>query len=406
MRSLTWAFLFAGVYFAQASLGAEDGPAKSTPPPAPGGNPAARATPAAAVPASPEKSAGPEKSAAAAKPAAGPQKPTLPMVEEPIKRVSDPEAVAIVENYLKAIGGRDVLSKIKDRTTLFMNTKNQATGETKVEINLLMKEGIMIREEWDVKGFDIKGEKLAFVQIYNGKEEEGWVQMLGTVSPLDGRTLQVFVWDKYMDDFFAHWQDDGFTVNLVGQGLVSKEIMGEEQPCDVIQVADFSGRQAQKYFFSKKDGLLVKKEWQDDGPNPKAKVKKEQYYKLYRDLPFMDGSKLSIKFPLRIEIYVDGDLDTERAYTNVKFNSGLSDKLFDKPEGKPFEGAVGGPKGPPPATTPEAPAGSAPRHGQKGPAPKLIQATPPAGAQSGISPAPPATGGPPATEKTEKTEKK
>ena len=308
--------------------------------------------------------------------------------DPPVKRASDPEAVAIVENYLKAIGGRDALSKIKDRTTLFMNTKNQATGEQKVEINLLMKDGILIREEWDVKGFDIKGEKLAFVQIYNGKQDEGWVQMLGTVSPLDGRTLQVFVWDKYMDDFFAHIESDGFTVNLVGQGLVSKEIMGEEHPCDVVQVTDFSGRQAQKYFFSKKNNLLVKKEWQDEGPNPKAKVKKEQYYKLYRDLPFMDGSGLSIKFALRVEIYVDGDLDTERAYTNVKFNSGLSEKLFDKPEGKPFEGAIKG-KGPiDPPLPPEDPAstGSAPKHGEKRAAPKVIQVAPPPGTTSAISP--------------------
>ena len=121
---------------------------------------------------------------------------------------------------------------------------------------------------------------------------------------------------------------------------------------------------------------------------PKAKVKKEQYYKLYRDLPFMDGSGLSIKFALRVEIYVDGDLDTERAYTNVKFNSGLSEKLFDKPEGKPFEGAIKG-KGPiDPPLPPEDPAstGSAPKHGEKRAAPKVIQVAPPPGTTSAISP--------------------
>ena len=351
MRSFAWAVLFFCVLVERGFLGAEDPPTK-----------------------------------------AGAVNPADP----PVKRASDPEAVAIVENYLKAIGGRDALSKIKDRTTLFMNTKNQATGEQKVEINLLMKDGILIREEWDVKGFDIKGEKLAFVQIYNGKQDEGWVQMLGTVSPLDGRTLQVFVWDKYMDDFFAHIESDGFTVNLVGQGIVSKEIMGEEHPCDVVQVTDFSGRQSQKYFFSKKNNLLVKKEWQDEGPNPKAKVKKEQYYKLYRDLPFMDGSGLSIKFALRVEIYVDGDLDTERAYTNVKFNSGLSEKLFDKPEGKPFEGAVTQSKQPAqPAEAEPLPVWKKPKQST------LIKVAPPAGAQNGISPATPAppTVNPPPPEK-------
>ncbi len=255
-----------------------------------------------------------------------------------VKRESDPQAIAIVENYLKALGGRELLAKVKDRATKFRNIKHAATGPTVANINLMMKDSIMIREEWDIEGFDIKGEKLAFNQIYNGNVGEGWVQMLGTVSPLDGRTLQVFVWDKQMDDFFCRWKEDGFTLTIGGQALAPKEIMGtsEDIPCDIVVVTDFSGRQDQRYFFSKKDALLIKKEWQDAGSNPKATSKKEQYYKEYRDLPFMDGSGLQVKFPLKLEIYLDGDLDTERQYTNVRFNSNLSDKLFVKPEGKPF----------------------------------------------------------------------
>jgi hypothetical protein len=260
-----------------------------------------------------------------------------------VKRTSDPAAVAIVETYLKAIGGKEVLSKIKDRVTKFSNVKHQSTGETVADINLLIKDEILIREEWDIKGFDIKGAPLAFIQVYNGHQEEGWVQMLGTVSPLDGRTLQVFVWDKQVSDFFCRWEEDGYTLSLVGQGIVPKEILGEEQACDVVQVTDFSGRQQMKFFFSKKDGLLLKKEWMDIGTNSKNMAKKEQYYKMYRDITFMDGSGLAIKFPLRLEIYLDGDLDTERIFTNVRFNSNLSDRLFDKPEGVPFTGAVQGP---------------------------------------------------------------
>lgn len=260
-----------------------------------------------------------------------------------VDRTSDPEAIAIVDAYLKAIGGVETLSKIKDKTTKFRNLKHAANGVTEAELNLYQKDGPLIREEWDIKGFDIKGEKLAFVQIYNGEMEEGWVQMLGTVSALDGRTLQVFVWDKYLDDFFAHWKDDGYTLKMGGQGIAPAEVLGEELACDVVQVADFTGRQSQRYFFSKKDGLLVKKEWQDAGTNPRAAVKKEQYYRMYRDIGFSDGSGLSIKFPVRLEIYQDGDLDTERIFTLVKFNSNLSAELFGKPEGKPFEGFKGGP---------------------------------------------------------------
>ena len=338
-----------------------------------------------------------------------------PSVE--VKRTSDPQAIAIVDNYLKALGGKDVLSKMKDRATKFRNIKHSATGETVAEINLLLKDGIYFREEWEIKGFDIKGEPLAFIQIYNGEEQEGWVHMMGTVSSLDGRTLQVFVYDKYMDDFFAHWEEDGYVLTLAGQGLVSKEQYGEEHPCDIVLVSDFSGRQAHRFFFSKTNGLLVKKEWQDAGQNPKQPVNREQFFKRYVDLPFMDGSGLQVKFALRHEVYMDGDLDTERVYTSVVFNSNLSPKLFEKPAGVPFDRAVTGgekassPQGGPKKDEPQGIHGSrgkgalTPVGPKTSPAPGDSKSPPPAGSPTGSTPpsgTPPSASGsgsspPPAT---------
>jgi hypothetical protein len=267
---------------------------------------------------------------------------------KPVSRVSDPQAIALVENYLKAIGGKEVLAKIKDRTTFLRNVKHSPTGEQEVAINLYVKDGIYFREEWDIKGFAIKDAPLAFTQIYNGEEGEGWVAMLGTVSPLDGRTLQIFVHDKQMDDFFLHWEQDGYNLQLGGDGLIPKEINEEDEACSIVNVVDFAQRAEQKFFFSKKSGLLLKKEWQDEGPNTKGRVKKEKYFKRYRDIPFLDGSGLAIKYSMFQEIYMDGDLDAEWIFTTVKFNAGLSPKLFAKPEGTPFDKAVTeSPKGPP-----------------------------------------------------------
>jgi hypothetical protein len=306
-------------------------PPVASPAPAP-----AQAGPKAQAPA-----AGPKVQAPGAQ--VGGPKVAGPQVEAPLPappRTNDPQAIAIVENYLKAIGGKELLAKIKDRAVKFRNIKHQATGETVAEIHLFIKDGINFREEWNIEGFDIKGEPLAFSQIYNGESQEGWVYMMKTVSPLDGRTLQVFVFDKYMDDFFCHWEQDGYTVSLGGQGLVSKELYGEDVPCDIVLVTDFSGRQVQRHFFSKKDGLLIKKEWQEVGVQQKASVKKERYYKQYRDIAFLDNSGLSQKTALRHEIYIDGDLDSEQVFTSVRINSGLSPKLFEKPEGKPFDRAI------------------------------------------------------------------
>jgi len=298
---------------------------------------------------------------------------------------SDPAAAAIVDNYLKAIGGKEVLASIKDRIADFRNVKHQATGETVANIKLLMKDRICIREEWDIEGFAIKGEKLAFIQIYNGHVEEGWVQMLGTVSSLEGRTLQVFVWDKYMDDFFCHWEEDGYTLRLAGEGVIPGERGEGDVACDIVEVSDFSGRQSMRFFFSKDNGLILKKEWQDTAANAKQLARKEQYYKMYRPLKFMDGSGRSVTFPLRLEIYLDGDLDTERIYTSVKVNSSLSDKLFEKPEGEPFRGAVGDKGDAKPAEKkPKKPEGSVPKRGKKsGPKEGFVPTPPKAEGEAG-----------------------
>lgn len=249
-------------------------------------------------------------------------------VDTSFEKPSDPKAVAIVDRYLKAIGGRDVLLAIKDRVSTFRNIKYSATGETVARIALYLKQGYKFREEWEIVGFKIKDEPLAFVQIYNGESLKGWVKMLGTVSPLEGRTLSVFVWDKYLDDFFAHWKENGYSVKVIAEGLV------DDETADILEVGDFTGRQKVRYFFSKTSGLLLKKEWMDAAQ--KDTVKKEQYYRKYRRVAFQDGSGHSINFPLRLEIYLDGDLDTERLYDEVKFNANLSDKLFERPEGKEF----------------------------------------------------------------------
>ena len=248
----------------------------------------------------------------------------------------DKAAETVVNRYLEAVGGRAVLASVKDRMAKFRNIKYSATGETEAVIALYLKRGHKYREEWEIKGFKIKDEKLAFTQVYDGEKQEGWVQMLGTVSPLEGRTLSVFVWDKQVDDFFLHWQEDGYGLKMIGQGLV------DDEAADIVEVADFTGRQKIRYFFSKKTALLLKKEWFDT--SGKQTVKKEQFYKLYRAIKFKDNSRQAVKFPLKLEIHVDGDLDTKREYTDIQFNQDLKDALFAKPEGVPFTGGIDGTK--------------------------------------------------------------
>lgn len=269
--------------------------------------------------------------------------PTAPVAEGSQVPSNHPQAVAVINRYLDAIGGLKALEAIKDRTTKFSVIKHAATGETKAIMNLYIKDDYKVREEWDIEGLKIKDKPLSFVQVYNGLE--GWVQMFGTVSPLEGKTLTLFVWDKLLDDFFCHWEEDGYNVQYVRTGTVGKE------PAEVIETVDFGGANRALYFFSKDSGLLLKREWQEQAQQGMAK--KETFYKNYRKIPFSDGSGRNLQFSLLHEIYENADLDTTREFSEVKFNSGLKDDIFDRPEGEEFKGGIGGEPPPSDFTRPE-----------------------------------------------------
>ena len=311
-------------------------------------------------------------------------------------RVSDAKAVAIVDRYLQAIGGQPALDSIKDRKVTYVNTLYQAASEAEARITLLMQGDYKLREEWSLDYEIQEGQKLAFVQIYNGDAEEGWVQVMGRVDALDGKTLLVFVHNKFVDDFFCHWKADGYVMTLVGEQEVPVD-GGASHETDVVQVVDFSGRQTERYFFSRDTGLILKKEWTDTTRNPKKPIAREQFYKRYRNIPFMDDSGKSIKVAMLLEIYGDGDLDTERRFESVAFNVGLEDELFERPEGAPGPKVTSSGKGGKPklvdpakdaseATTTETPAGGSAEGGGRarpGAHPTIKPADPPAPAPEG-----------------------
>ena len=277
--------------------------------------------------------------APAGQPTAGAPKAEAPKAPEAQKSVTNPKAVEVVNKYIEALGGHKILDAVVDRTQKFRNTKHAAGGDTVAVLNQFLRKGNKVREEWNIEGVEIKNNPLAFTQVYNGTD--GWILMFGAVSPLEGRTLSLFVWDKFLDDQFCHWNEDGYTLDFVGPGMVDNEA------CDVIEMMDFGGVRKERYSFSKASGLLLKKEWKEPGQNGLSK--KEIFYKKYMSLPFSDGSKSEVKFARLHEVYEDGDLDTSRDFTEMKVNSGLKDSIFERPEGEEFKGGIGQGGLPPPA---------------------------------------------------------
>ncbi len=261
-------------------------------------------------------------------PVMGPEAPkTTPKKGAPPQ--DDAKAVEVIDRYIAAIGGRETLAKLQDRTLHFTNKKFSPTGVTEVKMSRFIKGTSMVREEWEMPGMGLTkpGEPLRFLQVYDGKV--GWVQAMGCVSPLEGKTLQSLVWDKYVDDFFVHWKEDGYVAKYRGEALV------EDVPCHKLELDTIAGSAKSIYLFGKENGLLLKKEWRHTGPE--GNVFKENYFHQYTKIRLMSDPEASVLVSIKEQSYTDGELDLEREYTEVRLNSGISDALFERPAGQDFE---------------------------------------------------------------------
>ena len=259
--------------------------------------------------------------------------PSFLKKERPAPRTADPQAEAVVEAYLKAIGGREALAAIQDRYEKFLVSKHSTTGKTPALFQRYMKRPNMIREDWDME-LKIGDQPLTVIQVFNGKTGEGWTKMMGVVAPLESNMISMLTWDKYIDDFFLHWKEDGYSLRYrSGSGSVNGE------PCDVIDVFTPVGNQEFRYFFSKKTHLLLKKQWRVDN-SQEGPVRNELFYLEYRKVKNPKAPDKPILFSFKREQYSDGNLTLEREYYEVKLNPGLSDKIFGRPEGPLWKGRV------------------------------------------------------------------
>ncbi|MGE4618505.1 MAG: hypothetical protein AAEJ04_01705 [Planctomycetota bacterium] len=245
---------------------------------------------------------------------------------------SDPAALEVINRYLDAVGGREAMLSIADRVERFRNKKIDPTNETIMKMSRFLKrtgEGaLMIREEWQLPGLGLtkNNEPLNFTQVYDG--EKAWVKAMGAVSPLAGKTLIVFVWDKHIDDFFVTFEDNGYTATLKGEDVV----LGKE--CKLVELKSFAGNQVLTFAFSDEDGLLLRKMWRE-GQAP-AVVTKEVFFADYTRIRFSDDRNRWIKTPTSKKIFEDGELSLEVNFDEITLNAGVASSVFGRPEGRSF----------------------------------------------------------------------
>lgn len=257
--------------------------------------------------------------------------PALEAQGQPVGDIpkSDEKAVQAIDRYLESIGGKETLEAIKTKILKFENRKYAPTGVTKMQMARFQKEGYKLREEWEMPSMGLKpeGEPLRFLQVYDG--EKAYVRAMGYVSALTGKTLTVFVWDKFLDDSFMHWEADGYTARYLGESQIA------EKNAAIVELVPFAGGQRIRSYFALDDGLLLKKEW-TEASGPAGLLKKEVFFAEYAAIPFMDDRNKRIKMPLNHKIYEDGELSLEKVFNEIKFNSPIDDAVFKRPEGPDF----------------------------------------------------------------------
>ena len=77
----------------------------------------------------------------------------------------------------------------------------------------------------------------------------------------------------------------------------------EAEKVEVIETTDFTGKTKARYFFSKASGLLLKREWKEQGQN--GFDTKEAFYSNYIPIPFNDDPTKRIQVA-RLQLVTGG----------------------------------------------------------------------------------------------------
>lgn len=144
--------------------------------------------------------------------------------------------------------------------------------------------------------------------------DEGWLKREGVVRELPGeviRSLKEQIQNN--DDFiFLNVTKADYQFKYVGTGSMNGARV------NVIQMIDPAGNETKLYLHTDSNYLL----------KIVRRGAKEQIEALFSDYRRLSG----VMTPFRSKEYRDGKLLSETQIEEAKFNSGLSDELFKKPE--------------------------------------------------------------------------
>lgn len=207
-------------------------------------------------------------------------------------------AKEVIDKYVEAIGGKEAMSAVEDRTTIM---RGNVMGQ-----NLTM----IIKQKWPNKlRQEIKAGGMEQLVLFNG--EKAVMTAAGQKIDITGKEFDALQLEATMDVLF---DPEAYGIKLSYEG----EDVIEETPVHKIKMTLPSGIRWFQ-FYDKETGLKVKesKELQTQ----MGLMEQDTYYSEYKEV---DG-KL---YPFKIKQGV-GQQSFEITVSSVKVNTGLEDSIFE-----------------------------------------------------------------------------
>jgi outer membrane lipoprotein-sorting protein len=214
------------------------------------------------------------------------------------------EAKKIIEKLIKAQGGRDVLSKIKDTTTSASMELIQMGMSG--SMTMYQKEPNMMRMDMEIVG-------MVITQAYDG--ETAWM-----TNPQTGATEEMP--EQFTDDIKRQAMGNDTLLNPDKHGITfsyeGKETIDEKEYI-IIKLSFTDGYEVTMYLDS--ETYLVYKTKAMAMNQMGVEVEAETFMYDYKEV---EGTIV----PFTITIYQDGEEFMTMEITEIKYNSGLEDSFF------------------------------------------------------------------------------
>lgn len=207
-------------------------------------------------------------------------------------------AKQIIDKYVDAIGGKDALSSVKDRTTIM---RGNIMGQN---VTLMMK------QKWPNKlRQEIRAGEMNQITVFNG--EKAAMSAAGQVLEISGKELEALKIESSME-LLTDPEAYGITLSYEGESLL------DEIPVYQVKMTLPSGLRWFQ-FFDKETGLKLQenKEMQTQ----MGLIETTTYYSDYKEV---DG-KL---YPYKIKQSM-GPQSFEMTVSSIRVNTGMDDSIFE-----------------------------------------------------------------------------